>query len=101
MELRNVDIQISSDLPILRYEVSVKTENILPVYDSVMDYTISHEDGKNIARFIIPDYPAHTTNFSYIADKNCQQEIEIVAYVALGEHLCAVAKKDVILSPQQ
>lgn len=101
LELRNVDIQISSDLPILRYEVSVKTENILPVYDSVMDYTISHEDGKNIARFIIPDYPAHTTNFSYIADKNCQQEVEIVAYVALGEQLCAVAKKDIILSPQQ
>lgn len=97
LELRTVKISISSQLPIIRYNVRVKTTEKLPVYDSILDFqTVQTESGVE-AHFLIPDYPTSTSSFEYTAASDMVEEVHIAVYVAVGENQASLVEKTITL----
>ena len=81
MELSQREIEISSSLPVIRYDVSVEQADgseTVPLYDSNYDYSF---EGKSKVFFHIPDYPAGKLNIVYFAEKNQQDIITVSAYM--------------------
>lgn len=75
-------IRIRSSLPALRYEVVLRgIDTPHPVYDSIYSYTIeSDEDGGEIYKFIVPDYPPQEITIDYACDVGARAEIAVTAY---------------------
>ncbi|MBO7174175.1 MAG: hypothetical protein J6V57_00305, partial [Spirochaetaceae bacterium] len=108
LELQAVEIQLSSPVPIIRYEVSVTSENQIPVYDSAMNFvTVQNsaqsntagETGANNATtyFLIPDFPTNTTSFEYTADGDKSQNITVRLYLEVEKQQAILVERNFFL----
>ncbi|MBQ4331220.1 MAG: hypothetical protein IJC31_05225, partial [Spirochaetaceae bacterium] len=103
LELRSVTVEIDADLPVLRFDLEVRSPGGFPVYDSVLDFQTTQEaDGSEqvfVSRFLIPDYPAEQTSLQYTADNNLSQIVKVTVYLKVGENQATAVEKLVALPP--
>ena len=108
LELQSVEIQIASPVPIIRYEVSVTSENQIPVYDSAMNFVTvqdlpqSNSDGETVknsatTHFLIPDFPTNTTSFEYTADGDKSQNITVRLYLEVEKQQAILVERNFFL----
>lgn len=104
LELQAVEIQLSSPVPIIRYEVSVTSENQIPVYDSAINFvTVQNSSQSNTAgetvannattHFLIPDFPTNTTSFEYTADGDKSQNITVRLYLEVEKQQAILVER--------
>ena len=110
LELQAVEIQLSSPVPIIRYEVSVTSENQIPVYDSAMNFVTvqnsaqSNTAGETVANnatthFLIPDFPTNTTSFEYTADGDKSQNITVRLYLEVEKQQAILVERNFFFPP--
>ncbi len=103
LELRSVTVEIDADLPVLRFDLEVRSPGGLPVYDSVLDFQTTQEaDGSEqvfVSRFLIPDYPAEQNSLQYTADNSLSQIVKVTVYLKVGENQATAVEKLVALPP--
>lgn len=103
LELRSVTVEIDSDLPVLRFDLEVRSSGGLPVYDSALDFQTTQEaDGSEhvfVSRFLIPDYPAERNSLEYTADSSLSQTVKVTVYLEVGLNQAAKSEKTVVLPP--
>lgn len=97
LELQRMAVTISSPLPIIRYEVRVSSENIIPVYDSPMDFVTIQEEKQSTSHFLIPDFPAQSTSFEYTANENISQSVDIILYLEIAPQKAIVIQRNFFL----
>lgn len=97
LELRTVTVEVSSPLPVLRYDVRVLASSGLPVYDSAMDFLTMQDNHGSDSRFLIPDYPAERSSLQYTAASGMEQEVKVTVYVAVSPGTAAAVERTVIL----
>ena len=103
LELQSVTVELDSDLPILRFNLEVRSLGGLPVYDSALDFQTTQEaDGSEqvfVSRFLIPDYPAERNSLEYTAASSLSQTVKVTVYLKVGENQAAAVEKLVDLQP--
>ena len=103
LELRSVTVEIDADLPVLRFDLEVRSPGGLPIYDSVLDFQTTQEaDGSEqvfVSRFLIPDYPAEQNSLQYTADNSLSQIVKVTVYLKVGENQATAVEKLVALPP--
>ncbi|MBO5137336.1 MAG: hypothetical protein J6B81_02415 [Spirochaetaceae bacterium] len=82
LDLVFITLDLKSELPILKYEVLVSSDNNTPVYDSYMSFEIVQQIDGSVQTLFAPPYEsAQNTSFSFTADGNTNHRIEVTAYL--------------------
>ena len=104
LELQSVEVKIDSPVPVVRYEVSVTSENQIPVYDSPISFvTVQNTSPAGnqpeangttaTSHFLIPDFPTKVTSFEYTADGDKSQNIKVLLYLQVApQQVCLVER---------
>lgn len=108
LELQSVEVRIDSPVPVVRYEVSVTSENPIPVYDSPISFiTVQNtiqsgnhsetEGSTATTHFLIPDFPTNTTSFEYTADGDMPQNIKVLLYLQVAPQQACLVERNFFL----
>ncbi len=84
MDLMNVRLEIDSELPIVRADVTVSAQTEVPVYDSEIPFQTVSARIPGTILFTMPEYPSLPAVFSYVTDAALDQHIGITCYVRTG-----------------
>ncbi len=78
MELTMHHLIIRSECDVLRYEISVESEDSVPLYDSNYNYTF---DGTHKVLFQIPDFPDRELEIVYSSEALVGAHIQVTSYI--------------------
>lgn len=77
-------LTIRSEKQALRYEVSIFSEESLPVFDSIYDFKV--RDNSKRVDFLLPDMPPEKITIDFTPDAEANHRILISAYYEDGEN---------------
>lgn len=86
MELSLRTLTVKSPEKVLRYEITIESENAVPIFESNYQYTL---EGGNKIRFVIPDQPEGILEIIYSADSTEFSHIQVDTFLLSdkGDHI--------------
>ena len=78
MGMYSKTLSINSKVPVFRYEITIQSEQGLPVYDSSFEYRLNQKE--HTTNFIIPDYPPQKLAINYSIDSNMSSKAIVTAW---------------------
>jgi len=90
--MTNYSLKLTSDKKPLRTEITLTSEETVPLFDSLYDYKISEEPGK--AFLLIPDYPPQTLNINFASEAEESLILSVKSYYQDQDHKIIVDTSD-------
>ncbi len=78
MELSMRTLTVKSPENVMRYEISIETENGVPIFESNYNYIL---EANNKISFVIPDFPSDALEIVYSADATQKSKVTVQAYI--------------------
>lgn len=78
MDMNTKTVRITSSRNVIRYTVTVKSRETIPLYECNYNYSIENNENAVIQ---IPDFPPQKIDIVYTTDKNKSEQVIITAYI--------------------
>ncbi len=86
----NTSVQIFSSLPVVRYDIRIESQSLLPIYDANYPYDSLSKEGT--ALFALDDYPPNPLFLRFSSSADYPVECTVTAYIVHGSVLIAETK---------
>lgn len=96
-EKQTISVNLSSEYPVIRYQVSIYSPTLIPVYDANYPYDAMSE--KNKAIFSLDDFPPEQVTITYTANSKYESIVKILSYIQKDNSIIK-NEKEITISPQ-
>ena len=95
-EKKEIDLSLESNNQIIKYEISISSPILIPIYDANFPYDVMTE--RNTAIFNLDEYPPQNFTLSFSASNKYPITIDILAYVQLTQNQIVKTKKQIVIN---
>lgn len=95
-EKKEIDLSLESNNQIIKYEISISSPILIPIYDANFPYDVMTE--RNTAIFNLDEYPPKNFTLSFSASNKYPITIDILAYVQLTQNQIVKTKKQIVIN---
>lgn len=96
-EKQTISLQLSSEYPVIRYQISIYSPTLIPVYDANYPYDAMSE--KNKAIFSLDDFPPEQVTITYTSNSKYESIVKVLSYVQKDNSIIK-NEKEILISPQ-
>ena len=98
-EKKEIDLSLLSNSEIIKYEISISSPILIPIYDANFPYDVMTE--RNTAIFNLDEYPPKNFTLSFSASNKYPITIDILAYVQLSQNQIIKTRKQIAINGNQ
>jgi hypothetical protein len=95
-EKKEIDLSLQSNSEIIKYEISITSPILIPIYDANFPYDVMTE--RNTAIFNPDEYPPKNFTLSFSASNKYPITIDILAYVQASKNQIVKTKKQIVVN---
>ena len=95
-EKKEIDLSLQSNSEIIKYEISITSPILIPIYDANFPYDVMTE--RNTAIFNLDEYPPKDFTLSFSASNKYPITIDILAYVQASKNQIVKTKKQIVVN---
>ena len=95
-EKKEIDLSLQSNSEIIKYEISISSPILIPIYDANFPYDVMTE--RNTAIFNLDEYPPKDFTLSFSASNKYPITIDILAYVQSSQNQIIKTQKKIVIN---
>ena len=98
-EKQEINLNINSNNNVIKYDISINSPSLIPIYDANFPYDIMTE--RSTALFNLNEYPPKNLTLSFSSSTKYTIKIDIIAYIQVNSNQFVKTRKQIIISRQE
>lgn len=98
-EKQEINLNINSNNNVIKYDISINSPSLIPIYDANFPYDIMTE--RSTALFNLNEYPPKNLTLSFSSSTKYTIKIDIIAYIQVNSNQFVKTRKQIIISGQE
>ena len=95
---QEIDLNLKSTNDIIKYEISISSPSLIPIYDANFPYDVMTERGTAI--FNLDEFPPENLTLSFSASNKYTLQIKIIAFVQASQNEIVKTEKLILINGQ-
>ena len=97
-EKQEIDLNLKSTSDVIKYEISISSPSLIPIYDANFPYDVMTERGT--AFFNLDEFPPEILTLSFSASNKYTIQIKIIAYIQENQNEIIKTEKLILINGQ-